>query len=290
MYPSGSNRSTRTERLACHPNNTLFITQEPSDIKIYGPGFLSQYGHVLSAQSSSTLHHDNHIHYVSPIRWFYGRPLEKNDHNYATHDQLSQMDSPNKNRLISTVCSDKTMTPTLKARFELTAFLKSNLGEEFDWFGRGIRPINDKSEGLDSYKYHLAVENFISPHYWTEKIADSFLAYCLPFYYGPDNITDYFEADSFIPVDIFKPEETLGTIQKHLADQTYEKRLSAIKKARNQVLNDYNMMSVIARIVKDKHQEKPRVKDTEILGRHGFRKAHPIKAMSDLAFRAKTKT
>ena len=54
---------------------------------------------------------------------------------------------------------------------------------ELDIFGRGIRPINDKSEALNKYKYHIVVENFrTSP--LDRKLSDAFLAECLPFYAG----------------------------------------------------------------------------------------------------------
>ncbi len=287
MYPSGSVRSTRSEPLDCHRDNTLLITQEPSAIKIYGPKFLSQYGHVLSAQPSEIINHNNHILQVSPIRWFYGRPLNQDDHNYVTLDELRAMPIPDKNTVISTVCSDKQMSKTLKARYDLTAFLNNKLGDKFDWFGRGIRPVNDKAEAMNNYLYHLAIENHIFPHYWTEKIADSFLAYCLPFYYGPSNISDYFDPKSYVPIDIFKPEEALEIIEKTLKDDLYKTRFPAIQAAREKVLYDYNLMTVAARIATSRHQEKKKQARAKILGRHAFRNAHPILAMHDLAHRAK---
>lgn len=286
MYPSRSTRSSRIEPLSCHRDNTLLITQEPSAIKIYGPGFLDQYGHVLSAQPREAIKHENHILQVSPIRWFYGRPLAENDHNYVTVDQFKAMNIPNKSRYISTVCSDKQMSKTLKARYDFTAYADKALDDKFDWFGRGIRPINDKAEAMDDYRYHLAVENHIFPHYWTEKIADSFLAYCLPFYYGPENISDYFDRDSYIPIDIFEPESSVETMKKALRDKVYESRFGAIKKARELVLTDYNLMNVAARIVTERHQDRTPQKGATIAGRHAFRKNHPISAIQDLAFRA----
>lgn len=287
MYPAGSTRSTRSETLACNRDNTLLITQEPSAIKIYGPKFLSQYGHVLSAQPSDIVGHKNHILQVSPIRWFYGRPLKENDHNYVTVDELTNMAIPQKKNVISTVCSDKQMSKTLKARYDFTAYLNEKLKDQFEWFGRGIRPVNDKADAMNSYQYHVAIENHIFPHYWTEKIADSFLAYCLPFYYGPDNISDYFAPESYVPIDIFKPEEALNTIKKSLEDRIYEKRLPAIKAARKKVLTDYNLMTVAARLVQARHQEKNAGNSDQILGRHAFRRAHPIMALKDLAHKAK---
>ena len=52
---------------------------------------------------------------------------------------------------------------------------------------------------------HIAVENHIAPHHWTEKLSDSFLGYCLPFYIGCPNAADYFPEQSFIGLDIEDP-------------------------------------------------------------------------------------
>ncbi len=288
MYPESQGKSTRREVLACPRENTLIITQEPETIKIYGPGFLSQYGHVLNAQPSQYVDHPNHILQVSPIRWFYGRPLEKSDHNYITVDSMRSRGMPRKLSNISTVCSDKQMTEVLKQRYLFTSYLNKNLGDDFDWYGRGIRPVNDKSEAMDSYRYHIGVENHLSPHYWTDKISDSFLAYCLPLYYGPKNITDYFDPDSFVAIDIYKPEAALETIRKTLKDNLFESRIDAITEARELVLTDYNLVNIAARIVEERHDPSLSQKGTgDILGRHAFRQKHPLLSVKDLAFRAK---
>ena len=57
-----------------------------------------------------------------------------------------------------------------------------------------INPIEDKFDALIGYKYHLALENSVIPDYWTEKLADSLLAWCKPIYYGCPNINDYFSS------------------------------------------------------------------------------------------------
>ncbi len=288
MLPENSLKGLREERLACSRENTILITQEPPPIKIYGPNFLSQYGHVLSPQPAQFLAHKNHILQVAPIRWFYGCPLGENDHNYIGVDEFSQQKPPQKTRDISTVCSNKQMSPAFKRRFEFTKILASELGSHIDWFGRGVRPVNDKSEAMNDYKYHVALENHIYPHYWTEKIADCFLAFCLPFYYGPDNIVEYFPAESFIPIDTHNTDHAVEALKKAVSDNVYESRLPAILRARELVLTDYNLMNVVAGIVSERHQhKKPAASPEYILGRHAFRRRHPIAAAKDLAFRRK---
>ena len=56
------------------------------------------------------------------------------------------------------------------------------------------------------------MENAVIPDYWTEKIADCFLAWTLPIYYGCPNLEDYFPEKSFIRIDIEKPEEAIDSI------------------------------------------------------------------------------
>jgi len=168
--------------------------------------------------------------------------------------------------------------------------LKRRLGNELHLFGRGINPISDKSEAMDDFRYHIVVENHIQPHHWTEKIADCFLAYCLPFYYGPPNISDYFPEEAIIPIDIFDIDSAEHIIRKTIADSLYEKRLPAIIKARKRVLNDYNLVNVIAKLVAQRHVTKPTPKNAYIDGRHIYRKNHPLKASLDGIHRIRFKS
>jgi len=281
MLEAGRKKSTRIERLKCTRKNTLFITTEPTSIKIYGRHYLRQYGHVLSVQPRHIIDHPGHIFQTPPLRWYYGRPLEERDNHYIDIDSYNATPPHKKTRDVSTVCSNKQMSPTLKQRYNFVADLKQILGEEFEWFGRGIKPISDKSEAMDEFRYHIAIENHVEDHHWTEKIADCFLAYCLPFYYGPKNISDYFPVDSIIPIDIFDVEGSAQIIREAIADGAYEKRLPAIIKAREKLLSEYNLMNIIAKIVREKHSQNTAQEPSLICGRHTFRKKHPVKACLD---------
>lgn len=278
----GETRSNRSETLACARENTLFITTEPTSIKIYGPHYLRQFGHVLSVQPRNIISHPNQIFETPPLRWYYGRPLSPDDNEYIDIDTYAATPPLEKTAQLSAVCSDKQMTPTLKQRYDFTAGLKARLGDDFDWFGRGIRPISDKAEAMDRFRYHIAIENHIEPHHWTEKIADCFLAYCLPFYYGPPNINDYFPKESIIPIDIFDSEGAARIIKNAIDNGEYEKRLPAIIEARKRVLTDYNMMSTISRLIKERHNATLPAKPNQyIYGRHIFRHKHPVAAAID---------
>lgn len=149
-----------------------------------------------------------------------------------------------------------------------------------DVFGHGVRPMDDKAEALDSYRYHIAIENHLCLHHWTEKLADSFLGMSLPFYYGCPNVTDYFPAESLIPINIHDAEGAARIIKKAIENEEYEKRLPAIREARRLVLERYNLFSAIERIVKERSTVgSPLLANgapAYILARHQLRREKPL--------------
>ncbi|MCH9705659.1 MAG: glycosyltransferase [Proteobacteria bacterium] len=233
------------EKLACPKENTILITYEPSAVKIYGSDFTKQFAFVLTCHEDWVLRHQQKIPMHPASSWYYGMNLEA-DYSY---DALKKVPPLEKTATLSTICSTKQQTHTLhNQRYQFTKKL-SQLLPALDWFGHGVHPLKDKSEAMDSYRYHLAVENHVCPHYWTEKLADSFLAYCLPFYYGCPNATEYFPADSLIEIDINDVEKTAHIIQEAISNDSYQKRLPAIIEARRRVLEEHNFFSVVARFI-----------------------------------------
>lgn len=82
--------------------------------------------------------------------------------------------------------------------------------------------------------------------YWTEKLADSYLAGCHPIYYGCPNISDYFEQDSMTKVNIRDYNGTINTIKDIIERDVFSTSREAVLTARNQVLDEYNMFNLIA--------------------------------------------
>ena len=115
-----------------------------------------------------------------------------------------------------------------------------------DIYGNGYNPIDDKLEVLSKYKYVLAIENGLCMDYWTEKLADSYLAGCHPIYYGCPNISDYFEQDSMTKVNIRDYNGTINTIKDIIERDVFSTSREAVLTARNQVLDEYNMFNLIA--------------------------------------------
>lgn len=269
----GERHTLWEEVLACPRARTMLLTTEPATIKAYGKGFINQFGWVLTSQEPWVIKHPNVIHSQTGMVRFY----------HGTYDEISQHPPKDKTALISTVCSNKQQTHTLhKHRYQFTQKLKQAL-PELEIFGHGVRYIEHKNEALDMFRYHIAIENHVSPHHWTEKLADSFLGMCLPLYHGAPNATDYFPPESFIPIDIHNFEETLARIQQAIRDNEYERRLPAIREARRLVLERYSTFPLLAQLITERHDTYPvaSVQLPQVIqSRHLWRRKHPLGAIA----------
>jgi hypothetical protein len=277
---AGERRSLRAEALDCPAANTILLTSEPSAIKIYGRAFTAQFGHVVTSQEPFALRHPGRIWSQAGLRWFYGEGSDSE----ISADEIAAHE-PEKSAVLSTVCSTKRQGHTLhRLRYDFTMALKERM-PALDVFGRGHRSIDDKAEAIDAYKYHLAIENHIAPHHFTEKLADPFLGLALPFYFGAPNAADYFPADSFIAIDIRKPDEAFAIISAAIDNNDYEKRLPAIREARHRVLTEHSLFPLIDRVIKNAPPAKPGAPGGTLLSQRRARAAHPLSAIADLIFR-----
>ncbi len=274
LPPSGTERrSLRKEVLACPRQHTMLVTTEPSSIKAYGQAYTAQFGCVLTSQEKWALSHPDKIYSQSANHWFYGTG-SKHQVNYNV---LKKRVAPEKTGLISMVWSGKSERFTLHwKRYRFMREIRKAM-PELELFGRDIRPMDDKAEALDKYKYHIAIENHISLHHWTEKLADCFLGFTLPFYYGCPNITDYFPEKSFIPIDIENFHQTVKKISQAIKNDEYEKRLSYLIEARRLVLEEYNLFAVVSREIEKRHASGLTVSGTQILmSRYALRREKPL--------------
>jgi rhodanese-related sulfurtransferase len=246
---AGERRPLWQEELACPAANTLLMTTEPSTIKAYGSPYLQQFRWVLSTQEDWAIgHHPGRLFEQPALTWFYSTLSPRGD-----YDTLIERPALDKSREISTVCSSKTQRHTIHSRrYSFTMALKERI-PDLDIFGHGIRFLEEKADALDPYRYHLAIENFVGPHHWTEKIADTLLACCLPFYYGCPNIFDYFPEESLVVIDISDPDVAAEIILKSIRDDLHAKRLPAIMEARRLVLDRYGPIATVCRIVNQHH-------------------------------------
>lgn len=266
--------SVRREPLACPREQTVLVTAEPSSIKCYSEDFCAQFGLVITHHQPWAIRHPNLLYSQTGYPWFYGRSAG----GVLGFDRILAHPPLDKTRLISTVCSAKQDPGTLqRQRFEFTARLQEAL-PDMDRYGKGVRPLDDKAGVLDDYRYHVAIENDVAPHYFTEKLVDAFLGLSLPFYYGCPNAADYFPAGSFIPIDIFDFEGSLRIIREALDSNAWAQRLTELQEARRRVLQEHNLFALLAREIEARHPAPggPAAKPVTLLSRRAQRNSGPL--------------
>lgn len=226
-------------KLDCPRERTILVTQEPVSVKFYNRVYTSQFGHLLTNRPKSAENHPGYFFGRGYYVWFTGRDYVET-RNFAP---------PEKTKLVSAVYSTKKMKHTHHhARSVLLDRLMEKV-DGLDRFGKGIKEIKYKYDALDSYKYHIAVENHIAEGHWSEKIADALLCECLPFYAGDPSIADVLPKKSFIEIPIDDPDKAANIINSSIKSNEYEKRLPAIREARNLLQYKYNFRDQIIELI-----------------------------------------
>jgi hypothetical protein len=279
-------RNIAHEPLACAATSTILMTTEPSTIKIYGNDFTRQFGAVVTSQEAWALPHRQRIYTQPALHWFYGVGSER----VRPFAEIETASHSPKTRDLSMVFSPKRQKHTLHhRRFDFMSRLME-LMPEMDVFGRGARPLDDKAEALDAYRYHVAIENYVGPHHWTEKLADTFLGLALPFYCGCTNATDYFPQESFIPIDMNDPDGAACIIRSAIANNEYEKRLPAIIEARRRVMHEYNFFALVSREIEKRHDPGHRSDGRSVIySRHALRRKNPLSGVRDIYGKARAR-
>ncbi|MFA7608069.1 MAG: glycosyltransferase family 10 [Rhodocyclaceae bacterium] len=276
----GETKRVSHEPLACAREHTLLVTSEPSSVKIYGNDYAHQFGAVLTSQPEWALRHPNRIYSQPALHWFYG----VGRHRTVSFDDILGESPQRKSHDVSMVYSSKAMRHTLhyhRARFmhRLMASMP-----ELETFGRhSARSLDDKADCLRAYRYHVAVENHIGEHHWTEKISDPFLGLTLPFYCGCPNIAEYFPEESFIRIDLHDVAGAAEMIREAIANREFDKRLPAIIEAKRRVMLEYNLFAVAAREIARLHRDglKPET-GAAILSRRALRMSSSATLVRDM--------
>lgn len=171
-------------------------------------------------------------------------------HVNRTFDELTTCVMPEKSRPLSWIVGNLHDLPGHIKRGVFLRAVQADKNLDMDLYGRAVHYIEDKWDGLANYRYSIAAENTSWPDYWTEKIADCFLAWTVPIYYGCANLEKYFPIDSFIRIDIEKPAEAIEAIKRVLREDDWERRLPALEEARRRVLYEYQIFPMLARLLK----------------------------------------
>ena len=262
----------RPEPLRCPRERTILATWEPTSIKTYSRAYTRQFGHLLTNRPPEA---ERHPHYHLGRGYFYWF----NDRSYAENAAVA---IPEKTRLISSVCSSKQMRHTKHfARYRLIEKLAREI-PGFDWFGHGVKPFGKKYEVMDPYRYHVAVENHIGAHHWTEKLADALLSECLTFYAGDPAIAEALPEGCLIPIPIDDPERATRMVRDAIAADEYAKRRPVILEAKRLILEKYNFWAQVISVIEAADgQTVSTLSDEMLLPRRVIRKRNPLAALEE---------
>lgn len=235
-----NNNMGKEVRVKCPKGNVWALMQEP-----YVKGFTDWMVEGHECFSKVYTHHvpsDDSKYMIShpAIPWYIN----------CSFDQLLAIDIPAKSKTISWVIGNAMDIPGHLKRNFFLKFVQRNRPPDIDLYGRAVQYIDDKWDGLASYKYSLAIENSNGPDYWTEKLADCFLTWTVPLYYGCTNLEKYFPRDSFISIDIKNPEAGMAQIKKVLETDDWKKRIPALTESRRLVLHEYQLFPHISKLIK----------------------------------------
>lgn len=218
--------------------------------------------------------------YYKPQRWWVGK----------NYDKLRTLESPTKTAALSWITTDKGKNigslvhsarrayrrlgfserrrqsiPVLRrggtdGHILRMDFLDDLLDSEpnlLDLYGRGdfsgshyCGEVADKWDGLADYRYSLAIENYSGPNYFSEKLTDALLAWCMPIYWGCTNLSDYLPEDSFVRIDI-EDEDAPARVRDIVESDIRERNLDAIAEARRLILEKYQLWPTVERAIND---------------------------------------
>lgn len=141
-----------------------------------------------------------------------------------------------KTKDISILSSDKLMCDLHKYRYDLAHYLKNNhLADTYGTFDGGSFVTLPST--LVDYRFTFAIENDITPYFFTERITSAFVTQTIPIYIGASRISDYFNADGIIQIST---KDNIDDIIKMCTKEYYEERIPAILDNYNRVKEYFN--------------------------------------------------
>lgn len=225
-------RAPRPTTVICPPENVWAIIDEPPNelTRHYHRGF-REYGRVF--MQDLNVRDPRHVLSQPALPWL----IDKD------YDFLMSCPVPEKTKTLSWVTSNRNDTGGHRLRMRFLNRLREQV--DFDLYGRGFEPLENKWEGIAPYRYSIAVENFHTPYYWSEKLVDCFLSWAMPIYSGSSQIENYFPKEALVRIDIRDPQ-AVEQVRETIASDRWERNLEAISEARQLILNRYQLFPFLA--------------------------------------------
>jgi hypothetical protein len=233
---------------ACPRENTIHVATEPPDYLRYDPKFTQQFAIDLTYETEPQ--HPCAIRSQGGLNWWVGcNPALGSAPGAMSFKALEALFDEPRDKLVSVITSNKTITPGHRLRIAFAQRLKQRFGDRVDFFGRGFVHMTDKLEALRGYRFHVAIENSSVEHYFTEKLSDCLIAGCYPLYYGCPNLTDYLPGDSFSAIDIADFDGSLAIIEAAIDGNFDRQRRDAMREAQRRMMYEHNLFPMLVRLI-----------------------------------------
>ena len=233
------NRPKTDINMICGEGNKWLLSWEPpSNYHKFSKKSYHYFDHIIS---QNKIEDDKHEQFQGALPWHINK-------SYSELISLPDNKADKQNK-VSWITSNQGWMKGHAIRMRFINYLTKNKFP-FTLYGRGFNEIEDKFTGLYPYKYSIAIENSYYNNYWTEKLADCFLSWTMPIYYGAPNIFDYFPKESMIWIDPNQPQKALQTINDAIDNNAWKKNLDAIKISRELILNKYQLFPLITNRLK----------------------------------------
>ena len=223
----------------------LFLT-EPPTIKYYPRHFLDQFGHLLCAVVPPTARRPATLSSCG-LPWMYGVNRKPDP---LTWQELLEAAQGPKTGELSVVCSTKKMNLNQHRRLRFLSMLKEALGDRLTLFGRGFNPIDDKSDAIDGFRYHLVLENNLIDNGWTEKLADPLLGGAFPIVSGASNLEDFFDPAGFRSINTQRPREAVETVLQILEEDPFATAQAAMAENKRRLMHDHQFFPIAVKLIR----------------------------------------
>lgn len=221
--------------------NSLIIACEPPPIKRYNKKFLNQFNHIFCSDPKYYINLNCHLP-VFPIHVGVNRDHQKKNKDLYFDEILNLKIT--KKKLISVIVTNKSFCKEHQIRSKIISDILEFFGDEIDVFGRDSLFLSDKRDALQSYHYHICIENYFGNNFFTEKILDPLLMNSNPIYLGSKNIDKFFDTRFYeLTHDRSKNLELIKSI---LAKKNH---YFEFEKQKEMVINKYNFFKYIAEFV-----------------------------------------
>lgn len=217
-----------------YKSKVIFFGREPRHI-----------GKLEWSNCYKVFHHEKGNSWM-PQTWWVNLPF----------DELKKGKIPEKNKNLSVIDSGKRMVVGHNKRLRVINQLINKHPNKIDIYGKITmgkknnnvfkKPLPDraKEDGLLDYRYNLACENGRTDFYFSEKIVDALLCWCMPIYWGCKNIDKFLPEGSYINIDL----DDKNVVEKiiEISESNYrEDNIEKIREARDLILNKYNIWPTI---------------------------------------------